>query len=95
MNPISGTQNKNTIPELIDKTLDKSLFNYTIIYTEYAGHAAILAQEAVKSGTDVVVAVGGDGTVNEVAKSLIHTNTALGIIPCGSEIGRASCRERV
>ena len=89
MNPISGTQNKNTIPELIDKTLNKSLFNYTITYTEYAGHAAILAQEAVKSGVDIVVAVGGDGTVNEVAKSLIHTNTALGIIPCGSGNGLA------
>jgi YegS/Rv2252/BmrU family lipid kinase len=88
-NPISGTQNKSIIPEIIDKALDKSQFNYCVKVTEYAGHAAILAREAVELGTDIVVAVGGDGTVNEVARSLVHTNTALGIIPCGSGNGLA------
>lgn len=88
-NPISGTNDKHCIPDLIERTLDKSQFDYSVIFTEYAGHAAKLAREAVASNIDIAVAVGGDGTVNEVAKSLVHTNTALGIIPCGSGNGLA------
>jgi YegS/Rv2252/BmrU family lipid kinase len=88
-NPISGTHNKEYIPELIEKALDKNLFDYQVIFTEYAGHAAILAKNAVKDHIDIVVAVGGDGTINEIARSLVHTETALGIIPCGSGNGLA------
>ena len=57
--------------------------------TEYRGHAAELAKACAAEGVDIVVAVGGDGTVNEVARSLVHTQTALGIIPCGSGNGLA------
>ncbi len=57
--------------------------------TEYAGHAAKIARQRAADKTDIVVAVGGDGTVNEVARSLVHTETALGIIPCGSGNGLA------
>ena len=57
--------------------------------TERAGHACELASNAKDAGIDVVVAVGGDGTVNEVARSIVHSNTALGIIPCGSGNGLA------
>lgn len=89
MNPISGTVSKANIPGLIDEHLDKQKFDYAIRNTEYAGHAAEIAKEEALNGTDVVVAVGGDGTVNEVARSIIHTNTALGIIPCGSGNGLA------
>ena len=86
LNPISGTHSKKEIPGLIDKLLDKEQFDYELRLTEYAGHAAEIAKESATEGIDVVVAIGGDGTVNEVARSLVHTKTALGIIPCGSRI---------
>lgn len=89
INPISGSVKKNNIPDIIEETIDKSLFNYSIRKTEKAGHAAEIAYEAQQNGIDVVVAVGGDGTVNEVARSIVHSNTALGIIPCGSGNGLA------
>ncbi len=89
INPISGTHSKDEIPQMIADTLDPELFDYKIRMTEYAGHAAEMAREEVASGTDIVAAVGGDGTVNEVARSLTHTQTALAIIPCGSGNGLA------
>ena len=89
LNPISGTHSKKEIPELIEKTLDLGLFDYELRLTEYAGHAAEIAKTCAAEGIDVVVAIGGDGTVNEVARSLTHTGTALGIIPCGSGNGLA------
>lgn len=89
INPKSGTDKKLYVRQIIGKKIDVSKFRYQVRYTEYAGHAEVLAREAVEKGTDIVVAVGGDGTVNEVARALIHTQTALGIIPCGSGNGLA------
>ena len=89
INPISGTQSKHEIPDLIDRMMDKESFECKVCITEYAGHAAELAKACAAQGDDIVVAVGGDGTVNEVARSLVHTKTALGIIPCGSGNGLA------
>lgn len=89
VNPISGTSNKQHIIDLIPEHLDSCRFEWTIWQTEYCGHAAELAIKASREDADVVVAVGGDGTVNEVARSLIHTDSALGIIPCGSGNGLA------
>lgn len=89
MNPISGTTSKDRIPHLIETTLDQDLYEYKILITERAGHASELAVSARDEGIDIVVAVGGDGTVNEVARSIVHSDTALGIIPCGSGNGLA------
>lgn len=89
LNPISGTVKKAKIPQLIESYLDKDKFTYSIIYTEYAGHAVELASLASRDGADVVVAVGGDGTINEVGRGLIGTQTAMGILPCGSGNGLA------
>ena len=89
MNPISGTGSKASIPHLIDSTLNKELFEYEIKTTERAGHASQLAREAKEQHVDIVVAVGGDGTVNEVARAIVHSDTALGILPCGSGNGLA------
>ena len=89
LNPISGTHSKKEIPEIIERTLDHDQFDAEIKLTEYAGHASEIAKECANEGVDIVVAIGGDGTVNEVARSLVHTQTALGIIPCGSGNGLA------
>ncbi len=89
VNPKSGTQSKKNIIHIIKERIDKNAIDYVIVETKFAGHAVTLAKEAVDEGADVVVAIGGDGTVNEVARSLVHTNTALAIIPCGSGNGLA------
>lgn len=89
LNPKSGNHGKNDIPDMIAETLDKTKFEYQVKFTEYAGHASEIARQCVDENIDVVVAVGGDGTVNEVARSLVHSRTALGIIPCGSGNGLA------
>jgi YegS/Rv2252/BmrU family lipid kinase len=63
--------------------------DYAVYLTRAPGHATDLAREAVASGADVVLAVGGDGTVNEVARGLIGSATAIGIVPVGSGNGLA------
>lgn len=90
INPISGTGKKKVIEKLLDEHLDKSNINYQIRYTEYAGHAAVIALEVVTNGSfDSVVAVGGDGSVNEVASGLINSGISMGVIPTGSGNGFA------
>ena len=89
LNPISGTTAKAGIPKLIEQHLDHEIFTHEVLFTEYPGHATELAREAQMSSADIVVAVGGDGTINEVARSLTHTSTALAILPCGSGNGLA------
>jgi len=89
VNPISGTQEKEQIIALINEYLDIDKYTFQIIYTQYAGHAEEIAAQCAEDSHFAVVAVGGDGTVNEVARALTHTHTALGIIPCGSGNGLA------
>lgn len=89
INPIAGTQNKKKLPKLITQTLDKTQWLPNIVFTERPGHAEELASQFAQMGFDAVVAVGGDGTVNEVARGVRDTQTALGIIPMGSGNGFA------
>ena len=91
INPISGPQQgaKKKLPKLIDKELDRSQWLPNIVFTEYAGHATEMARQFAVMGFDAVVAVGGDGTVNEVASGLRGTQTAMGIVPVGSGNGFA------
>ena len=89
INPKSGTGGKRSVPRLVRSLIDKQKFDVLIKETRYVAHACELSKEAVANGVDVIVAVGGDGTVNEVARSLIGTKAALGIIPCGSGNGLA------
>lgn len=87
VNPISGTRGKENIIEYIEQHLDKEKYNPFVIKTQYRGHANKLAKEYAKKGFQIVVAVGGDGTINEVASALVNKNTVLGIIPAGSGNG--------
>jgi YegS/Rv2252/BmrU family lipid kinase len=89
VNPKSGVSRKKRVPQMVERYIDHARYNVTVYYTQYAGHAYELAKEAAATGVDVVVAVGGDGTVNEVGRALVHTDTALGVVPCGSGNGFA------
>jgi len=91
VNPISG--NARHLPglmELIRRRMEHaSDIRYEIHRTEAAGHGYSLALQAVKNGTDIVVSVGGDGTMNEIASALIGSETALALLPRGSGNGFA------
>ena len=89
VNPQSGVSKKKRVPQMVEQYVDHERYDADICYTQYAGHAYELAKDAAVRGVDVVVAVGGDGTVNEVGRALVHTSTALGVIPCGSGNGFA------
>jgi diacylglycerol kinase (ATP) len=89
VNPISGGLNKTFFPNVIDKHLNLELFDAQIIYTEYINHAKDLAKKAIENNFEIVVAVGGDGTINEVAGVLESSGKMMGIIPCGSGNGLA------
>lgn len=87
INPKSGTSAKENLPHKISEVLDPHRFVVHIFITGYAGHGFELAKMAVEANVDYVIAAGGDGTVNEVGRALVHSNTALGIIPLGSGNG--------
>lgn len=89
INPISGDIQKANLPHLIEKNIDKQKYEPSIRYSERKGHATYLAEDAVKEGFKVVVAVGGDGSISEVATALVHTDVKLGIIALGSGNGLA------
>lgn len=89
INPISGGKSKSELPGFVDAFLDRSKFNASYRFTEHTGHAAELAEESIQRGCDVVVAVGGDGTINEVASVVKLHKKILGIIPFGSGNGLA------
>ncbi|MBK9320308.1 MAG: diacylglycerol kinase family lipid kinase [Bacteroidetes bacterium] len=89
INPIAGHGLAPTIAKLIDSSPLIGQYEVDTQTTEYAGHAAVLAEEAVRLNYAGVIAVGGDGTVNEIAARLVNTSTALGIIPSGSGNGLA------
>lgn len=89
VNPISHETKGLDIREIIENNLDLDQFEFKIVYTQYAEHATQLAQDVLTDSTDIIAAVGGDGTVNEVGKTLINTKVNLAIIPVGSGNGLA------
>lgn len=89
INPISGTLSKAGVERWVPQHLERMGYDVEVRHTEYAGHATAIAAECAARGDYGVLACGGDGTVNEVARGLIGTNTAMGIIPAGSGNGLA------
>ncbi|MCT4615598.1 MAG: YegS/Rv2252/BmrU family lipid kinase [Marinifilaceae bacterium] len=89
INPISGTGKQNNIGEKIEKYINKDKFEYNIKFTEYRGHGDIIAKQAIEERYELVIAIGGDGTINEIARSINGTDVGLGIIACGSGNGLA------
>ena len=87
INPIAGTRNKEAIVESIRQVFTEEPFEY--YFTTHPGHAFEIAQTKVVQGYMEIVAIGGDGTVNEVASALVNTRCKLGIIPAGSGNGLA------
>ena len=83
INPILEKKSGKNVSGLITKHLYSARFNPTMLYSEYPGHAKILARQNV-GRYHLIVAVGGDGTINQVAHSLVHSETLLGILPLGS-----------
>lgn len=91
INPISGIGKQKKVEQALETYLDKEKFDYQINYTSYAHHATALSLAAVLKGFDIVVAVGGDGSINDCVKGLVSTGVTLGIIPAGSGNGLARC----
>jgi diacylglycerol kinase (ATP) len=89
VNPISGIGKQKNIEKLIKAHSDDTICDYQVKFTTGPGNGTMLATEAVSNGVDVVVAIGGDGTVNEIGQALVGSPTALGIIPTGSGNGLA------
>lgn len=93
INPRAGTDRIKALQQTIESYLDQQRFSWEIQYTAYAKHGTELARKAAGKGAFAVVAVGGDGSVNDVAKGLYGTETALAIIPKGSGNGLARSLE--
>lgn len=91
INPISGVGRQKKIEQLLENNLDRDLFDYQIRYTEYIHHGTTLAREGAMQGFDIITAVGGDGSVNDVIAGIHGSDATLGIIPCGSGNGLARC----
>ncbi|NOX86450.1 MAG: diacylglycerol kinase family lipid kinase [Chlorobi bacterium] len=89
VNPLAGGKKTAGIVKGIEQNIDPDLFEYEVRLTERAGHASELSREALARECNIIVAVGGDGTINEVAKELIRKEATLGIIPLGSGNGLA------
>ncbi|MBS1775632.1 MAG: diacylglycerol kinase family lipid kinase [Bacteroidetes bacterium] len=89
VNPRAGVDREKAIEKALKTYLNHSKYSYEIQHTQHAKHGTELARIAAAKGTTTVVAVGGDGSVNDVAKGLINTDTSLGILPMGSGNGLA------
>jgi len=93
VNPKAGISPKSkvVIELLAGNIIPSARFIPEVIFTERPGHATEIAANAIANGADIIVASGGDGTVNEVASALVDTDIPMGILPAGSGNGLARC----
>jgi diacylglycerol kinase (ATP) len=88
VNPVAGAYSTRRKWLIISKLLQRVGLSFDFEYTKGVGHAIELAQAAASDGYQCLVAVGGDGTVNEVANGILHstgaTSTALGVVSTGT-----------
>ena len=89
INRKAGTDREKRLEEAISQYLPADQFEVGITFLAYLGHGADLAKEAVMNGVHTVVAVGGDGSINEIAQGLVGSDTAMAILPLGSGNGLA------
>jgi diacylglycerol kinase (ATP) len=90
LNPISGAKkNPFKIIDIVETVFKESAHEYEFAFTTKPGEAIKITQKAVSEKFDIIVAAGGDGTINEVASGLVESDSALGIIPLGSGNGIA------
>ncbi|MBK6701664.1 MAG: hypothetical protein IPG55_17640 [Saprospiraceae bacterium] len=88
INPKSGSAKNKILPAKI-----KSFFKsdqFIIEFTEFPKHATVIASKYAEIPNHIIIAIGGDGTINEIAQALVNTSTKMGIIPTGSGNGFAS-----
>jgi YegS/Rv2252/BmrU family lipid kinase len=90
VNPIAGSGKNKIHLELLHQFFEPENYKVTVKYSEYKRHATSLTLESIKEGATIIVACGGDGTINEVASCLVNTNIVLGIMAMGSGNGLAS-----
>jgi len=89
VNPVAGKGKPLITEQYLLKYFGKKDFSIVVKYSEYKGHAKLLTRQSIKQKADIIVACGGDGTINEIASCLVHTTIVLGIIPIGSGNGLA------
>ncbi len=90
VNPVSGSGNQLINKKFLNKFFDEADYVVTIKNSDYKKHAKTLTKLSIAEGAHIIVACGGDGTINEVASCLVNTTIPLGIIPLGSGNGLAS-----
>lgn len=89
VNPISGIYHSENLEKIVFNTLDSQKYEVFLEYTKYKHHGRELARQGLAAEMDVIAAVGGDGTINEVASQLVGTSTTFAVVPHGSGNGLA------
>ncbi len=90
VNPIAGKGENRLSSAVLEAYFPETEYSVVIKKTEFVSHAAELTMKSLKEGAEIIVACGGDGTINEVASCLVNTSVVLGIVPMGSGNGLAS-----